>query len=154
MMDPRTATPQRSIWQPITETQFQQDTSVLWKATRGRPKDPQTYLLPISRTAEDKIFPIAVELQLANSIAFISANQKGVESVSAVAIERPQVPSHGLRLNLAANEEIHQVVKDSMNEIAGFLRQAAQEGRINSKVERLGLMAKIITRKDQRSMQR
>ncbi|EXJ70465.1 uncharacterized protein A1O5_06534 [Cladophialophora psammophila CBS 110553] len=126
-MDPRTAPAQRSIWGALKEAQFQQNIAELWKITHGRPKDPQTYPLATESTSRDDVVPITVELQLAKGIAFISAAKKGVESVAAVAIEQPQNPSQGFRLNLATNEEIRPGVKDRMDEVAAILRETARE---------------------------
>ncbi|KIW90486.1 uncharacterized protein Z519_09132 [Cladophialophora bantiana CBS 173.52] len=128
-MDPRTAPARRSIWGPLEEAQFQRNIGKLWKITHGQPKDPQTYPLPTESTTRDDVVPITVELQLAKGVAFISAAKKGVESVTAVAIEQPQNPSQGLRLNLAANEEIRPGVKDRMDEVAAILRETAREDK-------------------------
>ncbi|KAJ4516565.1 hypothetical protein HRR83_001899 [Exophiala dermatitidis] len=116
-LNPRTASRTMSIWSPLGEAQFQRSISTLWKATRGRPKDPQCYSLALQKTPDDGLLPVALEVQITNGIAFIAAAKKGVEFVSAVAIETPRNPSDGLRLNLAANEDVSQAVKDCLDEI-------------------------------------
>ncbi|KIW54611.1 hypothetical protein PV05_06960 [Exophiala xenobiotica] len=129
-MNPRTATAQESIWRPSEEIQFHKTIRALWKRTKGRPKDPQTYPIPTSEIPDGDIFPLVVELEVANGVAFIAATKKGVKQVSATAIERPRWPSDGLRLNLAANEEIQQIVRDKMDRVVAILRKAAKGAEI------------------------
>lgn len=126
-MNPRTTTAQTSIWQPIGEEQFHRNISALWKATHGRPKDPQTYSMPSQRSEQASAFPIALELQLSNGIASVST-KKGVAFVSAVAIQLPRDASSGLKLNLAANEQISQAVKDCLGHVVTSVQRAARGG--------------------------
>lgn len=126
-MDPRTATAQRSIWKDVKESQFQQHINKLWKSTRGQPKDAQTYAQAPPDASEEALFPFALELELARGIAFIAAANKGVESVSAAAIEIPADASKGLRLSLASNEKIRPTVKDMLNEIVAIMRETAEK---------------------------
>lgn len=127
-MNPRTATAQTSIWQPVGEEQFHCNLSRLWKATRGRPKDPKTYPIPRQIAEQVGAFPIALELQLSNGIASISSVKKGVEFVFAVAIQLPRDASNGLKLNLAANEKISQAVTDCLDHVVTIVRKAARGG--------------------------
>lgn len=82
-----------------------------------------------SEAREDDFLPFAIELELAKGIAFISAARKGVESVSAVAVERPQNPSEGLRLHPASNNETRQMVKNGLDEVVMILRKTVEEGK-------------------------
>lgn len=82
----------------------------------------------MQKTPDDGLLPVALEVQITNGIAFIAAAKKGVEFVSAVAIETPRNPSDGLRLNLAANEDVSQAVKDCLDEIITSVSHVARGG--------------------------
>lgn len=141
MMDPRTATRQRSIWHPIGEIQFQQAIALLWTATHGHPKDPQKYsynTLQNSTTSNhgDDTLPLAVELELANGLAFIASARKGPESVTAVVVETPSPsvkpqprPKHpGLRFTVAANDGVSPTVREKIDEVIEKLQNTALGG--------------------------
>lgn len=129
MLNPRTAIGETSIWSLVGEVQFQRNISTLWKATRGRPKEPQTYLVAVPGVHNDGVLPIALELQLVNGMASIATAEKGVECVSAAVIEIPRYPSIGLRFSLAANEGISQMVKDCLDKVIASVRRVAREGQ-------------------------
>ena len=121
------------------EVQFQRNISTLWKATPGRPKEPQTYLVAVQGVHNDGVLPIALELQLVDGMASIAAAKKRVECVSAAMIEIPRDPSSGLRFSLAANEGISQMVKDCLDKVIASVALLATADTLPRKSRQLCL---------------
>ncbi len=126
----RTACPANSVWQPVSESTFQEHIAKLWKATSGKPKDPAVYELPAPGTFVEDNFPLAIEVQLAKGFAFIAEVRRGVECVSAAAIEWPRNPVDGSTINLASNSQIRPEVEQKLKQIALIMQDSATDSRI------------------------
>lgn len=128
--DPRTATPNNSIWRGMTERTFQQHVCRLWKHTNGRPKDPIVYAVPARKNDGENVLPIAIEIELAEGFAFVAAVKKGVESVSAVAIAIPKNRLDGLMVYIASNVEVRPNTKEKFKSMVSSIRGLASRGEL------------------------
>ena len=114
----------------MSETTFQMHIAELWKATQGRPKDPAVYALPTSELVPEESFPLQLEMQLAKSFAYIAGVKRGVECVSAAAVERSRNVTDGLTINLASNNQIRPEVEQRLKEIALIMQDAAADSEL------------------------
>lgn len=127
MLDPDTSTPTKSIWGAIDRDEFERNADELeslkyraapWAQARSEwPEDDKRYLIPY-----------AVERQLADDFAYISACEPKVVTVTAATVEAYENPS-GITIRLAGNKGIREYVQGALNEILRNVEQCARKGR-------------------------
>jgi hypothetical protein len=100
-LESRTASPENSIWCDLPEDIFRQHLVELEKRTNAVPLDPQLFTLPHNETTKEHTFPLRVEQQLADDLAFLAAIEEGAQSVAAVCLEEHVHPA-GLTVRFAA----------------------------------------------------
>ncbi|TID25409.1 hypothetical protein E2P81_ATG04508 [Venturia nashicola] len=127
MLDPDTATPTNSIWDDIDRNQFEQNADDLealkyraapWAQARSEwPEDDKRYSIPY-----------AVERQLADDFAYISACEPKVVTVTAATVEAYENPP-GIIIRLAGNKGIREYVQHALGQILRNVEQCARKGR-------------------------
>lgn len=129
----RTAKPNSSIWKRLSEDDFRRTVIALSRATNGVPVDSKLWW-STSRSSQslpsltdDRLLSSKTERRLADDIAFISAAQEGVESVTAVCIDELREPP-GLVFRIAANEGIREEIRGALQRICECLMSCAQTG--------------------------
>jgi hypothetical protein len=128
MLNPDTSTPPNSIWYHINRDEFEENADELeslkyiatpWTQARSEwPEDDEQYLIPY-----------AVERQLADDFAYISACEPKVVTVTAATIEVSDEPS-GITVRLAGNKGIREYVRDALDGILRSLEGCARKGKI------------------------
>jgi hypothetical protein len=126
MLDPDTSPSSRSIWRELDRGQFEENTDELealkyratpWaQAPSDWPEDDDRYLLPY-----------AVERQLADDFAYLSACEPKVVTVTAATVEIHDNPC-GITIRLAGNKGIRSYVQDALDSILRNLEQCARQG--------------------------
>ncbi|RDI88483.1 hypothetical protein Vi05172_g960 [Venturia inaequalis] len=125
MLDPDTSPPTKSIWDAIDRDEFERNADELeslkyraapWAQARSEwPEDDERYLIPY-----------AVERQLADDFAYISACEPKVVTVTAATVEAYENPS-GITIRLAGNKGIREYVQGALNEILRNVEQCARK---------------------------
>ncbi|KAL5379233.1 hypothetical protein PMIN02_010994 [Paraphaeosphaeria minitans] len=124
MLSPNTAQPGRSVWTQIDRETFENDLDSLHNTNFVLgPHTLQEEDWPRPRTSE--ILPFAIEKQLADDIAFVSAYDYGVRFVTAAAIEASECD--GLIVRLAANEGVCATVVDALTRLFSTLERCAKK---------------------------
>ncbi|KAN0106155.1 hypothetical protein V8E51_009031 [Hyaloscypha variabilis] len=128
--NPRTASPETSIWLDFPEDIFRQHLVSLQEKGGPTPMDPQVFsikewLLTSSFIGRSYLLPIEVEQQLADDFAFLAAVAEGAQSVAAVCIEEQFQPS-GITLRFAAMDiSKNEAVNMALQRICDILSLAA-----------------------------
>lgn len=127
MLDPDTSTKGNSIWDEINRDQFEENADELealkyraapWAQARSQwPNDDKRYSIPY-----------AVERQLSDDVAYISACEPKVVTVTAATIEVLENPP-GITIRLAGNKGIREYVQRALNEILRNVEQCARKGK-------------------------
>ena len=112
----------------LTGVDFQDQICSLWKHSRGKPKGPIVYAVPPRRERDNTGFPLEIEIELAEGIAYIAAVKKGVESVSASAVGLPNDPHDGLLLHIASNDGVRSDVQEHLQSIILLIQGIASRG--------------------------
>ena len=146
-LNPRTSSKVNSIWIPVAESNFHANIAKLWKSTKGRPKDPAVYELPVPPSVPEDSFPLQVEIQLAKAFAFIAGVRRGVECVSAAVVERSKITAGELTITLASNSRIRAEVEQNLKEIARTMREAAVGSKVLLRRRRSRLTSPEIPRR-------
>jgi hypothetical protein len=130
MLDPDSAIPINSIWHEIDRDQFEETADELealkyraapWAQARTDwPEDDDRY--PI---------PYAVERQLADDFAYISACEPKVVTVTAATIETSENPP-GITIRLAGNKGIRGYVQVALDKVLQNLERCARKGRTHA----------------------
>ncbi|KAL5398905.1 hypothetical protein PMIN03_012733 [Paraphaeosphaeria minitans] len=124
MLSPNTAQPGRSVWTQIDRETFENDLDSLHNTNFVLgPQTLQEEDWPRPRTTE--VLPFAIEKQLADDLAFISAYDYGVRYVTAAAVEASEC--EGLLVRLAANEGICTTVVDALTRLLSTLGRCAKK---------------------------
>lgn len=124
-----TAPPIHSIWRDVSQSTFRTRIDQLQRKT-DVPGESKTHTYEAWRRQtgvpheSPHLLPSDVEERVVNDIAFIAANRKDVNSVSAVALEE-QRSAHGLIVRLAANGAIEVLVINTLSSIFGLLQDCA-----------------------------
>ena len=121
MLLPDTATRSNSIWDKVGRAEFDRDVVSLKDQTHV-PGPSHVYKLDDNSTVSSP-FSLAIERQIADDVAFIAAFREGARSVTAVALE---LEDEGLRVVLAANDGIKNVVKKALDKIFRILEDCAR----------------------------
>lgn len=144
-----TASKQNSIWRDLDQSNFRKRIDDLGVKSNDYPGLPQVHSSRdwlSQHNASDEVnhvLSMNVEERLANDVAFLIASQKGVELVSAVALEE-FTGSDGLSIRLAANGGISETVIDVMRSISVLLQKCATKGRYHCKLS-LAIQSNEIT---------
>ena len=112
----------------LTGADFQRQVGQLWQLTKGKPKDPTVCTLPSPDEDGHNEFPLAVEIELTESIAYIAAVKKGVESVSASAMSIPNDSRSELLIYVASNDGIQPKARKHLTMIFSAIEQSAKSG--------------------------
>ncbi|KAL9077166.1 MAG: hypothetical protein Q9161_000432 [Pseudevernia consocians] len=126
-----TASHERSIWRDTDQYNFRKHIVDLQQACNKTPGDPKVHVHEDWHgrrppgSEDGRILPFQVEERLSNDLAFLVANQKDAETVSAVALEEIVEPS-GLITRLAANGAVKEGVLDALRAIFCILEKCAQ----------------------------
>ena len=121
MLPPDTAAQGKSIWDTVCRAEFDRDVVSL-KRQNDVPGTAHIYELNDNSTASGP-FSLAIERQVADDIAFIAAFREGVTSVTAATLE---LKEEGLRIVLAANEGVEDIVKEVLEKILRALEDCAR----------------------------
>lgn len=126
MLDADTSTSTESIWNDIDRDQFEANADELEALKyRAAPKSQAR-----SEWPEDDnryLIPYAVERQLADDFAYISACEPKVVTVTAATIEVYEDPP-GITIRLAGNKGIRENVQYSLDSILRNLELCARKG--------------------------
>lgn len=127
MLHPDTSTPTNSIWDHIDRDQFEENADELealkyratpWAQARSEwPQDDDRYFIPY-----------AIERQLADDFAYISACEPKVVTVTAATVEAHENPP-GLTIQLAGNKGIREYVQIALDNILRSVERCARKGR-------------------------
>lgn len=126
-----TASNERSIWRHTDQYNFRKHIVDLQQACNKTPGDPKVHVhedwhgRQPPGNEDGRILPFQVEERLSNDLAFLVANQKDAETVSAVALEEIVEPS-GLITRLAVNGAVKEGVLDALRAIFCILEKCAQ----------------------------
>ncbi|KUJ22602.1 uncharacterized protein LY89DRAFT_636788 [Mollisia scopiformis] len=130
--DPRTASPENSIWLNLPEDTFRQHLVELEAKTNSIPMDPQVFspddwLSTSARESEQPhILPLATEQQIADDFAFLAAVTEGAQSVAAVCLEERHSPTPSLTLRFATLDSLlNSNIKDGLQSILQILIEHA-----------------------------
>jgi hypothetical protein len=125
MISPNTAQPGRSIWNRIDRETFENGLDSLHNTNFVLgPQTLQEEDWPKPHTTE--VLPFAIEKQLSDDIAFVSAYEYGVRYVTAAAVEASEC--EGLLIRLAANEGVCATVVDALTRLFSTLERCAKKG--------------------------
>lgn len=128
--DPRTASPDNSIWHDLPEDTFRKHLVNLQERAGPTPMDPQVFsigewLSSSSYVNNSYKLPLDVEQQLADDFAFLAAVAEGAQSVAAVCIEE-QSQKLGMALRFAAMDiSKNDDIKTALNGICDILSRTA-----------------------------
>lgn len=125
MLSPNTAQPGQSIWDQINREIFERDIDSLHQ-TKYIPNPQILSQQDWPRPCRNEALPFAIEKQLSDDIAFISAHEYGVAYVTAATVEAGE--RGGLSIHLAANEGVGAVVKDAWTRLSSILGSCAKKG--------------------------
>lgn len=127
MLDPDTSTPTNSIWDDIDRDRFEENADELealkyrtvpWAQARSEwPEDDKRYSITY-----------AVERQLADDFAYISACEPKVVTVTAATVETYENPP-SITIRLAGNKGIREYVQHALDEILRNVEQCARKSR-------------------------
>lgn len=126
-----TASDERSIWRDTDQCKFRKHIIDLQQACNNIPEDPKLHVpedwngrRPPSND-DGRVLPFEVEERLSNDFAFLVANQKDAERVSAVALEEIVEPP-GLIARLAANGGVQEGVVNALQAIFSILEKCGK----------------------------
>jgi hypothetical protein len=102
MLSPNTAQPGRSIWDHVDRSMFEGELGSLHR-TRFVPESQSLQEEDWPEPRKQEMLPFAIEKQLSDDIAFVSAYDYGVRYVTAATV---QVAERGVLIRLAANEGV------------------------------------------------
>jgi hypothetical protein len=122
MLPPNTAQPGRSIWDSVNRRTFESSVDRL-HSTKFVPESQVLDETDWPKAREPEKLPFAVEKQLSDDIAFISAHEYGVRYVTAAVVEISE--QEGLLVRLAANEGVCNVVSDARRGLFSVLERCA-----------------------------
>lgn len=121
MLPPDTATQGKSIWDEVCRAEFDRDVVSL-RHQNDVPGTARIYELNDNSTASGP-FSLAIERQVADDVAFVAAFREGVTAVTAVTLE---LKEEGLRVMLAANEGVEDIVKEALEKVFRALEDCAR----------------------------
>jgi hypothetical protein len=126
MLSPNTAQPGQSVWDYVGRNTFENGIDRL----HGTRFVPEPYVLhdkdwPKPRGTD--LLPFAIEMQLSDDIAFVSAYEYGVGYVTAATVEASK--QGGLVVRLAANEGVCLLVNDAWKRLLAILERCAKKGQ-------------------------
>ena len=136
LLDPRTAQASKSIWQDLSEDTFRHHLVQLEDRTNSVPREPEVFSEEVWQSdrrlniQEERLLAFAVEHQLADDFALLSAVEEGAQSVAAACIEEYS-NGQGLTVVLAAMDAIKPKHQDALGGIARALMDIAK-GRNNN----------------------
>jgi hypothetical protein len=125
MLSPDTAQPGRSVWDHVGRKAFESGLDGL-HGTRYVPEPHISSQLDWPTPRRNEILPFAIEKQLSDDVAFISAYDYGVGYVTAATVEADE--RDGLLVLLAANEGVGAVVTNAWARIFSTLEKCAKKG--------------------------
>jgi hypothetical protein len=124
MLSPNTAQPERSVWNRVNQNTFETALDSLHRTKFVlEPEVLQENDWPEARAIET--LPFAIEKQLSDDIAFLSAYEYGVRYVTAATVEARE--REGLLVRLAANEGVCVVVEDAWKRLFTILARCAEK---------------------------
>lgn len=129
-LDADTATPDQSVWRPLSQKKFLQNVVDLHRASNKISSNPKVHARiewPAARIRNDSadyVLPFETEQRVADDLAFIAAAEEGVKAISAVGLEQT-LGTHSLVVRLAVNETIPQDVPDTFEKISDLLSGCA-----------------------------
>jgi hypothetical protein len=134
--NPRTATPQKSIWLQTPEDDFRHHLVELESKTNSIPMDPQVFSPESSLTSssrgpqESYTLPLQTEQQITDDFAFLAAVTEGAQSVAAVCLEERSSPP-GLTLRFATLDSLlDSSIKEGLFGISEILMKNASESTL------------------------
>ncbi|KAF1966728.1 hypothetical protein BU23DRAFT_485858 [Bimuria novae-zelandiae CBS 107.79] len=119
-LNPRTSSPTRSIWYPLSENTFREHLVALEKRTNAVPVDPQIFPLTTSAPCTPTL-SLHVEQQLADDLAFLAAIEEGAQSVAAVCLEEYISPRRLVVRFAALDLSLSAEVKDALQHIVDLI---------------------------------
>lgn len=130
--EPRSASPDRSIWRDLPEDTFRQHLVELEECTNAVPVDMQTFpMREWLHTSEQhqerpiRTLPLDVEQQVADDFAFLVAVEEGAQSVAACCLEEHSQPA-GLSIRFAALDmSLSDAAKCMLRDVSDVLKHAA-----------------------------
>jgi hypothetical protein len=126
MLPPNTAQPGRSIWDGVDRRTFESSVDRL-HSTKFVPVPQVLHETDWPKARELETLPFAIEKQLSDDIAFVSAYEYGVRYVAAAAVEISE--QDGLLVRLAANEGVCDVVCDAWRCLFSVLERCAKKSQ-------------------------
>jgi hypothetical protein len=125
MLSPNTAQPGQSVWDHVGRSTFENGIDRL----HGSKFIPEPHILHRKDWPEPRgtdVLPFAIEMQLSDDIAFVSAYEYGVRYVTATTVEAGE--QGGLLVRLAANEGVCPLVNDAWKRLLTILEKCARKG--------------------------
>jgi hypothetical protein len=129
MLSPDTAKPGQSVWDLVGRKAFESDLDGLHQ-TKYVPEPHILSQVDWPTPRKNEVLPFAIEKQLSDDVAFISAYDYGVRYVTAATVEADE--RDGLLVLLAANEGVGAVVTDAWARLSSTLEKCAKKGWCDS----------------------
>lgn len=121
-LNPRTAPPDRSIWQSLPEPTFRQHLVDLEKRTNAVPIDPTIFPLP--DLPSPHTLPLPLEQSFTNDLAYLAAIEEGAQSVAAVCLEHhtspPRLTARFAALDLSLSQDVKTALRDILDDVRGL----------------------------------
>ena len=125
--EPETSSPMNSIWVGVDRPNFENHIIQIQNCV-PKPKSYENFQEGLQDYASYTI-PFTLEQQLADDFAFITRFDPGAKWITAAAVEVGKTESH-LRVVLAANEGIQDIVRQSFEDIVQSMKQCARRGKL------------------------